>query len=446
LVLDNNLLEVEPGIVPSRLNDVELGGRAVLNAGDVLVQRELTYLVMIGPSATPRRRWALEHRTFLSRVEDETRDADTQFGLMVGQSGAFVSEALDSVFVQLDFRAGEKRPILGRVGSDLLEVLIPGVGPDESERVRLRIAAAVEEIGETVRWGLVQFPRDGATGEELWANALSRVLGLETVSAADVPWFDAVTASLWALRERWAHGSRPLAIVGEDGSGRETFARGIRTVGARETPFVVYRGAKFDAVRWAEDIKRAEGGALHVRHPEILPERVRSAFFVATSFIPSGNFSIARPMPADVATKIFLPALRDRPADVLPIAEYVLHTVDERLARRRSSLRADAKAYLTALDTPENSRSLRNAVLVAALSLDGLEMRAEHLGTETGMRTNAVSGVREQLEATERHAIHEALRRTNWNVSEAARAMALPRRTLVYRMNRLGLRRPKSRT
>jgi transcriptional regulator with GAF, ATPase, and Fis domain len=36
----------------------------------------------------------------------------------------------------------------------------------------------------------------------------------------------------------------------------------------------------------------------------------------------------------------------------------------------------------------------------------------------------------------------EALARTRWNVTAAAQRLGLPRRTVVYRMARLGLRRP----
>ena len=49
----------------------------------------------------------------------------------------------------------------------------------------------------------------------------------------------------------------------------------------------------------------------------------------------------------------------------------------------------------------------------------------------------------DKVRETERQEIETALRRSGWNVTRAAEQMKLPRRTLVYRMARLGLRRPR---
>jgi len=50
--------------------------------------------------------------------------------------------------------------------------------------------------------------------------------------------------------------------------------------------------------------------------------------------------------------------------------------------------------------------------------------------------------LRSSLKVTERNALLKALAGTRWNVTEAAKRLGLPRRTVVYRMSRLGLRRP----
>jgi len=46
------------------------------------------------------------------------------------------------------------------------------------------------------------------------------------------------------------------------------------------------------------------------------------------------------------------------------------------------------------------------------------------------------------MQAAERDILLEALGRTRWNVSAAASRLGMPRRTVVYRLARLGLRRP----
>jgi DNA-binding NtrC family response regulator len=124
---------------------------------------------------------------------------------------------------------------------------------------------------------------------------------------------------------------------------------------------------------------------------------------------------------------------------VVAIAERVLHAVDAQLARRRSRLRAEARMSLQTLKAWENVRTLRNATIRGALNATGEEVRPEHLDLPSGAPP---AGVRAMVQEVERREIEAALDQTDWNVTEAARRMKLPRRTLVYRMARLGMRRP----
>src|SRR5262249_11030564 len=148
----------------------------------------------------------------------------------------------------------------------------------DSSRQFLSDRAAGEE--ETVRWGVASFPRHGATAEELWSVAVDRLLGLESPEATGFVWSDPCMTRLRALADRWA-GRAALALLGAEGAGRESFTRLIRSLDAPAAPFVVHRAARFDAARWAEDVARAVGGALHVRRPEILPEPERRAYWNA---------------------------------------------------------------------------------------------------------------------------------------------------------------------
>jgi transcriptional regulator with GAF, ATPase, and Fis domain len=141
-------------------------------------------------------------------------------------------------------------------------------------------------------------------------------------------------------------------------------------------------------------------------------------------------------------SQVVLPDLIDRPADFLPIAEFVLHLVDAQLGRRRSSLRAETRGIVQGLPTPENVRTLRNAVACGAMNAVSAEVRPEHL--QIGSGAPVASGVRAKIRDVERREIEAVLHGSGWNVAEAARRMELPRRTLVYRMARLGLRRPRN--
>src|SRR5262249_33205307 len=174
---------------------------------------------------------------------------------------------------------------------------------------------------------------------------------------------------------------------------------------------------------------------------DLRPAQERAVFLGARRFLPSASFAPGADRPPQ-GSEVFLPSLHDRPADAVPIAEYVLNRVDTRLGRRRSTIRADARQGLSTLLGKENARSLRNGVVRAALGLTGSEMRAEHLEESRIAVAASSENRRQQLRDTERRTLEEALRQTGWNVSAASRLMDLPRRTIVYRMRRLGIRRP----
>jgi len=162
--------------------------------------------------------------------------------------------------------------------------------------------------------------------------------------------------------------------------------------------------------------------------------------FRSSSFKPSAGLeadSDSSGLPQD---RILVPDLRDRPADVLPIAEKILHLVDAQLGRRRSTLPPEARSLLQQLQTPENVRTLRNVVIRAALGNTATEVTSEHFDVPDA--TPVVLSVRARVRQTERREIETALVRSGWNVTEAARRMELPRRTLVYKIRRYGLRRP----
>ena len=138
-----------------------------------------------------------------------------------------------------------------------------------------------------------------------------------------------------------------------------------------------------------------------------------------------------------------LPELVSRPADVAPVSELIVQD-SGRCAARPSAPRVFAQRrarFFKVSRSAENVRTLRNLVIRGALNVAGTELRPEHL--EVPWATPAFSGVRAEGPGDQRREIQAALHGSGWNVTEAARRMELLRRTLVYRMSRLGLRRPR---
>jgi hypothetical protein len=439
-VVEDDWIRVRAERAGATVNDVEVHGPTALHSGDLLAEGELQYLVLpTSPSTRARATGALEHWTWMRRLEEEVAAGGDPFAVLVGRSGAFGAEFVDRALAEFSPPPGA-RHVVGMLGRNVVEILVLGdrTGVDALRQFLSERAASEEE---TVRWGVASFPRHGATAEELWSVAVDRLLGLESTESTEPVWSDPCMNWLRAFAERWSR--RPaLMLLGAEGVGRESLARLIRAVGAPAAPFIVHRAARFDPARWAEDVARAAGGSLHLRRPEMLPEHERRAFWAAQSFRPSAAMPKAD-MSSQIEDRIVLPELNNRPADVGPIAELVLHSVDAQLGRRRSSLRAETRTLLQRLPTPENVRTLRNVVIRGALNAAGTEVRPEHV--DVPAPTPALVGVRAKIRETERREIESVLQGSRWNVAEAARRMALPRRTLVYRMARLGLRRPSSR-
>ena len=135
--------------------------------------------------------------------------------------------------------------------------------------------------------------------------------------------------------------------------------------------------------------------------------------------------------------EIYVPPLRERPEDILPLATHFMSEFSNRRARF-------SQAVVSCLETyrwPGNVRELRNAMERAALLCHGELILPEHLPARI-KQVASDSKPQEASEATkletiERHAIMQALRENHYNRTETARALGISRRTLLYKLGRL---------
>ncbi|MBP7146558.1 MAG: sigma-54-dependent Fis family transcriptional regulator [Acidobacteria bacterium] len=126
-----------------------------------------------------------------------------------------------------------------------------------------------------------------------------------------------------------------------------------------------------------------------------------------------------------------IPALRERPDDILPLAEHFL--AEPGLKERRLALSPRARAALLAHDWPGNVRELRNRIQRAVLIAGGPPIEPEHLG---------LVPARQAFPATsdpERRRIEQVLLETGGVVSKAAAELGLSRQALYRKMERLGI-------
>ena len=145
--------------------------------------------------------------------------------------------------------------------------------------------------------------------------------------------------------------------------------------------------------------------------------------------------------------EIALPPLRERPEDILQLADVFLEEIGQIVGRPAAGITRDAKEQLLAYQWPGNVRELRNAIERAVILADGGVIRSEHLpvaaprmpaaaddAPSTSLPPNGVS-----LEAIERSLVIKALAQARHNKTKAAKLLGLTRAQLYSRIEKYGL-------
>ena len=136
--------------------------------------------------------------------------------------------------------------------------------------------------------------------------------------------------------------------------------------------------------------------------------------------------------------EINIPPLRERPEDILPLANAFVSEFSRGKARFSSSV-ADC---LARYNWPGNIRELRNAMERAVLLSGGELILPEHLPTKVRQPAQTAPGPAaeltdpERLGEIERQAIFQALRKHEFNRTETAKALGISRRALLYKLQR----------
>jgi two-component system response regulator AtoC len=148
---------------------------------------------------------------------------------------------------------------------------------------------------------------------------------------------------------------------------------------------------------------------------------------------------------------IRLPALRERPEDILPLSEAFLTEIGRGLGRPPGGISRDARQALVEYHWPGNVRELRNILERAAILCEGGLITAEDLSlsvaappvapVSAGPAAVAVAAAPSSgadLQSMERAMIEQALQTARFNKSKAAKALGLTRHQLYIRMRKYG--------
>jgi two-component system response regulator PilR (NtrC family) len=140
--------------------------------------------------------------------------------------------------------------------------------------------------------------------------------------------------------------------------------------------------------------------------------------------------------------ELAMPSLRERPDDVIDIARALLDRMGS-----GHTLAAQAETALKAYAFPGNVRELENILERAVALADGKVLKPDDLNLapdstfantdETG--ANNFYPLQDYLDRLERSALEQALEKTRYNKTAAARLLGVTFRSLRYRLQRLGI-------
>lgn len=134
-----------------------------------------------------------------------------------------------------------------------------------------------------------------------------------------------------------------------------------------------------------------------------------------------------------------LPPLRERPEDIVPLAEALLDRIAVELGRKRPQLTDDAKEMLVQQSWPGNVRELMNALERAAIVADDHLIEPEDLWVRRRAKKPSTSTDARTLEDIERDAIASALRSVDGNRKRAAERLGIGLRTLYDKLKKYNL-------
>lgn len=197
-----------------------------------------------------------------------------------------------------------------------------------------------------------------------------------------------------------------VTIYGENGTGKEFFARYVHSLSQRAKksfivfntckaedknfPSALYGSENSDAVITAGLLERANGGTLFIDEISAMPKKFQADFL---SYVQSGSFKRpggVKTVKVDVriivsssrnleemvesddfnrtlyqrlsANVIKIPPLRDRNEDIIPLAEHFLKTLNTDIGNPNIRLSQEVASIFQSYNWPGNIRQLRNAI------------------------------------------------------------------------------------
>ncbi len=141
--------------------------------------------------------------------------------------------------------------------------------------------------------------------------------------------------------------------------------------------------------------------------------------------------------------QITIPPLRDRPEDIMPLAEHYLKKFGAAMGRRVTGFSPAARELMLKYDWPGNVRELANAVERALVVCREGEIEPDFLpiGDRGRLRSPDTSPGDLSLRAMEREHILKVLKLNEFNITRSAKVLGIDRVTLYNKMRKYGIER-----
>ena len=286
--------------------------------------------------------------------------------------------------------------------------------------------------------------------------------------------------------EEFSKNERPVWIHGEAGAGREEVAKSIHYSSSRkEHPFIKVdcsivprnvQQVKLFGGRTAArgpretimpgEIDLARNGTLFLENIEDLALEAQSTLFdyiekgtlkrgggeeeIDVRIICSSTRDIALQVKEEKFRQdlyfqlsilpIFIPPLRDRKEDILPLVNKYIARWNEEHNRNVKSIDQDALDLLRAYHWPGNNRELENVVERAVLLARKEVIEPDNLLINiVSLREDDPGLKRLSLDRVEKEHIARVLEYTNWNKTKASKILGINRKTLLEKRKKYNI-------
>ena len=371
-----------------------------------------------------------------------------QLGLIQVRSGSSASEHMGRWYPRIRelFRSVDRG---GLYSADTVEIAVLETSEEEVFALLDRVVEEGTSLGIDLRCGSAMFPQDAANCEELVENARvpptgtrrrsrrRRALSREVPRSAfgrPIPLVRSpAMRKIYETAQQLADSVIPVLVCGETGTGKELVAEAIHFRGGRRqaplrcvncaaipdslvesTLFGYERGAFTGAKEQTKGVfEQANGGTVFLDEIGELPILAQAALLRVLETKRFSRVGSSREIAVDVrivaatnrdleaanrrgefradllyrlnAIQLSLPALRERPEEIVPLAKYF---VEQANADNKCSVRTidpAAERLLSYYAWPGNVRELRNAIHRAVAISDGVTIPIRRSsGTATG--------------------------------------------------------------